>query len=208
MLGLILLSLKLFMFAKFCKAGGTGPLWVPVPTQPFHSRVYLHQVSHVCDDLFKQVQLFALPLNIFRCSTALALGSGRTLSSAYVLPSAKKAFSSARAIVSIFSAPLSLYQLLPKPVLIISPQAMFMNFLDLAFAQKNTSISLAMFNQDLAGLFISIDTPRFLESCAMLLKFLSSKMSAGTGEFFPFRPTKANNPGGLKKKVVSFAECM
>ena len=75
MLGLILLSLKLFMFAKFCKAGGTGPLWVPVPTQPFHSRVYLHQVSHVCDDLFKQVQLFALPLNIFRlCSTALAPG--------------------------------------------------------------------------------------------------------------------------------------
>lgn len=98
----------------------------------------------------------------------------------------------------MLSALANLYQLLPKPVLIISPQVMFMNSLDLAFAQKNTSISLAMFNQDLAGLFISIDAPRFLESCAMLLKFLSSKMSAGTGEFFSFRPEKAN-PGGLIK---------
>lgn len=144
---------------------------------------------------------------LFHSTCPWVLGSGRTLSSAYVLPSAKKAFSSARAIVSFFSAPLrpmlpalaNLYQLLPKPVLIISPQAMFKNFLDLAFAPKKTSIVLAMFNQDLAGLFISIDTPRFLEGCAMLLKFLSSQMSAGTGEFFSFRPTEANNPGGLIK---------
>ena len=59
--------------------------------------------------------------------------------------------------------------------------------------------ALKLYNQDLAGFFISIDTARFLESWDILLRFLALHMSVDENEYFSVSPVKQNNPGDIIK---------
>ena len=70
---------------------------------------------------------------------------------------------------------------------------MFTNCLDLA------DKDLRIYNQDLSGFFISIDSDRFLQSWYMLLRFLEPSMSVQENEFFSVSPVKQNNPGDIIK---------
>ena len=58
---------------------------------------------------------------------------------------------------------------------------------------------LRIYNQDLSGFFISIDSDRFIQSWYMLLRFLELSMSVNENEFFSVSPVKQNNPGDIIK---------
>ena len=67
------------------------------------------------------------------------------------------------------------------------------------YATTMTDNPLRVYNQDLAGFFISIDTDRFLQSWQLLLRFLAPHMSTGNDEYFSISPVKQNNPGDIIK---------
>jgi len=102
-----------------------------------------------------------------------ALGAGRDLPNAYVLPKRKKQFRSGRPIVSFFTAPFRpMLNCIAKLIYQLLPQAFPHNLakgdvFDLIKLLKNTDFdgfpTPQIYNQDLAGFFTSIDTDRFLD---------------------------------------------
>ena len=68
-----------------------------------------------------------------------------------------------------------------------------------AYATTMGDKALRLYNQDLAGFFISIDTTRFLDSWQILLRFLEPHMSVNEDEFFSISPVKQNQPGNIIK---------
>ena len=138
-----------------------------------------------------------------------ALGSGRDLPNAYVLPKQKKQFRSGRPIVSFFTAPFRprlnciaklIYQLLPKAF----PHNLAKgDVFDLIKLLKNTDFDSIpapqIYNQDLAGFFASIDTTHFVGSWRLTLYYLSSTMSTNPDEIISVKPTTGNTTGDVVK---------
>ena len=56
-----------------------------------------------------------------------------------------------------------------------------------------------LYNQDLAGLFTSIDQDRFLGAWYMLLGFLQPHMNVNSDQTFSVYPGKTHNPGVIIK---------
>jgi len=136
-----------------------------------------------------------------------AMGKGKSLPAGYILPKGKKQYGSGRhrwllqrpiqtnvehfgqTSFSVGSCPEhfargDVYQLLK----LLREKATTM-------ADKD----LRIYNQDLSGFFISIDSDRFLASWYMLLRFLEPSMSVHENEFFSVSPVKQNNPGDIIK---------
>lgn len=59
--------------------------------------------------------------------------------------------------------------------------------------------TLRIYNQDLSGFFISIDSDRFIQSWYMLLRFLEPSMSVNEIEYFSVSSVKQNNPADIIK---------
>ena len=139
-----------------------------------------------------------------------AMGKGHSLPSGYILAKGKKQYASGRPIIGFFSAPFKpmlstlaklLFQLIPKGCPNHFARGDVFQLLKLLrdYATTMTDHSLRVYNQDLAGFFISIDTDRFLQSWQLLLRFLSPHMSTGADEYFSVSPVKQNNPGDIIK---------
>ena len=140
-----------------------------------------------------------------------ALGSGRDLPNAYVLPKRKKQFLAGRPIVSFFTAPFRpMLNCIAKMIYHLLPQAFPHNLakgdvFDLIQLLKNTDFdnlpTPRIHNQDLAGFFTSIDTERFIDSWRLTLQFLSS-MSTDPDEIISVKATPGNTTGdGIKGRT-------
>ena len=101
-----------------------------------------------------------------------ALGTGKDLPNAYVLPKRKKQFLAGRPIVSFFTAPF-------RPMLNCIAKMIY-HLLPKAF-------------------FTSIDTDRFIDSWRLTLKFLSSTMSTTPDEIISVKATPTNTTGDVVK---------
>ena len=138
-----------------------------------------------------------------------ALGAGRDLPNAYVLPKRKKQFLSGRPIVSFFTAPFRpMLNCIAKLIYHLLLQAFPHNLakgdvFDLIKLLKNTDFDTLptpqIYNQDLAGFFTSIDTDRFLDSWRLILKYLSSTMSTEPDEIISVKATTGNMTGDVVK---------
>ena len=138
-----------------------------------------------------------------------ALGAGRDLPNAYVLPKRKKQFLAGRPIVSFFTAPFRpMLNCIAKMIYHLLPQAFPHNLakgdvFDLIKLLKNTDFdnltTPRIYNQDLAGFFTSIDTDRFIDSWRLTLKFLSSTMSTNPDEIISVKATLGNATGDVVK---------
>ena len=138
-----------------------------------------------------------------------ALGAGRDLPNAYVLPKRKKQFMSGRPIVSFFTAPFRpMLNCIAKMIYHLLPQAFPHNLakgevFDLIKLLKNTDFdnlpTPRIHNQDLAGFFTSIDTDRFIDSWRLTLKYLSSIMSTDPDEIISVKATTGNTTGDVVK---------
>ena len=138
-----------------------------------------------------------------------ALGAGRDLPNAYVLPKRKKQFLAGRPIVSFFTAPFRpMLNCIAKMIYHLLPQAFPHNLakgdvFDLIKLLKNTDFdnltTPRIHNQDLAGFFTSIDTDRFIDSWRLTLKFLSSIMSTEPDEIISVKATTGNTTGDVVK---------
>ena len=133
-----------------------------------------------------------------------ALGAGRDLPNAYVLPKRKKQFLAGRPIVSFFTAPFRpMLNCIAKMIYHLLPQAFPPNLakgdvFDLIKLLKNLATP-RIHNQDLAGFFTSIDTDRFIDSWRLTLKFLSSTMSTDPDEIISVKATSGNTTGDVVK---------
>ena len=117
-----------------------------------------------------------------------ALGAGRGLPNAYVLPKRKKQFRAGRPIVSFFTAPFRpMLNCIAKMIYNLLPQAFPHNLakgdvFDLIKLLKDTDFDTLptprIHNQDLAGFFISIDTDRFIDSWRLTLQFLGDSLTS------------------------------
>ena len=138
-----------------------------------------------------------------------ALGAGRDLPNAYVLPKRKKQFLAGRPIVSFFTAPFRpMLNCIAKMIYNLLPQAFPHNLakgdvFDLIKLLKNTDFdnlpTPRIHNQDLAGFFTSIDTDRFIDSWRLTLQFLSTLMSTGPDEIISVKATPGNTTGDVAK---------
>ena len=138
-----------------------------------------------------------------------ALGKGRTLPNAYVLPKRKKQFLSGRPIVSFFAAPFRpmlnciaklLYQVMPAAFPHNLAKGDVFELIQLLKQGDFDSQSTPqLHNQDLAGFFTSIDTDRFVTSWRLTLHFLSSTMNTQPDELFSVKPSVGNQPGDVVK---------
>ena len=138
-----------------------------------------------------------------------ALGAGRDLPNAYVLPKRKKQFLAGRPIVSFFTAPFRpMLNCIAKMIYHLLPQAFPHNLakgdvFDLIKLLKNTDFDSLptphIYNQDLAGFFTSIDTDRFIDSWLLTLKFLSPIMSTDPDEIISVKATTGNTTGDVVK---------
>ena len=138
-----------------------------------------------------------------------ALGAGRDLPNAYVLPKRKKQFLAGRPIVSFFTAPFRpMLNCIAKMIYHLLPQAFPHNLakgdvFDLIKLLKDTDFdnltTPRIHNQDLAGFFTSIDTDRFIDSWRLTLKFLSSIMSTDPDEIISVIATSGNTTGDVVK---------
>ena len=138
-----------------------------------------------------------------------ALGAGRDLPNAYVLPKRKKQFLAGRPIVSFFTAPFRpMLNCIAKMIYNLLPQAFPHNLakgdvFDLIKLLKNTDFDTLptprIHNQDLAGFFTSIDTDRFIDSWRLTLQFLSTLMSTGPDEIISVKATPGNTTGDVVK---------
>ena len=148
--------------------------------------------------------------NKFDKDYAWGLGQGRSLPSRYILPKGKKQFHSGRPIISFYRAPFRpMLSFLAKLLYQIVPQACPDHFargdvyqllkLLRDYATTMGDKALRLYNQDLAGFFISIDTTRFLEGWKILLRFLEPHMSVNEDGFFSISPVKQNQPGNIIK---------
>ena len=145
----------------------------------------------------------------FKKSYPWALGKGRALPNAYVLPKRKKQFLSGRPIVSFFAAPFRpmlnciaklIYQLLP----VAFPHNLAKgDVFELIQLLKKGDFDFQptpqIYNQDLAGFFTSIDTDRFVTSWHLTLHFLSSTMNTQPDELFSVKPSLGNQQGDVVK---------
>ena len=140
----------------------------------------------------------------FGKSYSWALGAGRDLPNAYVLPKRKKQFLSGRPIVSFFTAPFRpMLNCIAKMIYHLLPQAFPHNLakgdvFDLIKLLKNTDFD-NLPTQDLAGFFTSIDTDRFIDSWRLTLKYLSSTMSTDPDEIISVKATTGNTTGDVVK---------
>ena len=138
-----------------------------------------------------------------------ALGAGRDLPNAYVLPKRKKQFLAGRPIVSFFTAPFRpMLNCIAKMIYNLLPQAFPRNLakgdvFDLIKLLKNTDFDTLptprIHNQDLAGFFTSIDTDRFIDSWRLTLQFLSTLMSTDPDEIISVKATPGNTTGDVVK---------
>ena len=138
-----------------------------------------------------------------------ALGAGRDLPNAYVLPKRKKQFRAGRPIVSFFTAPFRpMLNCIAKLIYNLLPQAFPHNLakgdvFDLIKLLKETDFDTLptprIHNQDLAGFFTSIDTDRFIDSWRLTLQFLSTLMSTDPDEIISVKATPGNTTGDVVK---------
>ena len=138
-----------------------------------------------------------------------ALGKGRTLPNAYVLPKRKKQFLSGRPIVSFFAAPFRpmlnciaklLYQVMPAAFPHnLAKGDVFELIQLLKQGDFDSQPTPQLHNQDLAGFFTSIDTDRFVTSWRLTLHFFSSTMNTQPDELFSVKPSVGNQPGDVVK---------
>ena len=138
-----------------------------------------------------------------------ALGTGKDLPNAYVLPKRKKQFLAGRPIVSFFTAPFRpMLNCIAKMIYYLLPKAFPHNLakgdvFDLIKYLKDTDFddmpTPKIYNQDLAGFFTSIDTDRFIDSWRLTLKFLSSTMSTNPDEIISVKANPTNNTGDVVK---------
>ena len=138
-----------------------------------------------------------------------ALGAGRDLPNAYVLPKRKKQFKAGRPIVSFFTAPFRpMLNCTAKLIYNLLPQAFPHNLargdvFDLIKLLKDTDFDSLptprIHNQDLAGFFTSIDTDRFIASWRLTLQFLSPLMNTAPDEIISVKATPGNNTGDVVK---------
>ena len=138
-----------------------------------------------------------------------ALGAGRDLPNAYVLPKRKKQFRAGRPIVSFFTAPFRpMLNCIAKLIYNLLPQAFPHNLakgdvFDLIKLLKDTDFDTfptpRIHNQDLAGFFTSIDTDRFIASWRLTLQFLSTLMSTDPDEVISVKATPGNTTGDVVK---------
>ena len=138
-----------------------------------------------------------------------ALGKGRTLPNAYVLPKRKKHFLSGRPIVSFFAAPFRpMLNCIAKLLYQVMPAAFPHNLakgdvFELIQLLKQGDFDFQptpqIHNQDLAGFFTSIDTDRFVTSWHLTLHFLSSTMNTQPDELFSVKPSVGNQQGDVVK---------
>ena len=138
-----------------------------------------------------------------------ALGAGRDLPNAYVLPKRKKQFKAGRPIVSFFTAPFRpMLNCTAKLIYNLLPQAFPHNLargdvFDLIKLLKDTDFDSLptprIHNQDLAGFFTSIDTDRFIASWRLTLQFLSTLMNTDPDEIISVKATPGNNTGDVVK---------
>ena len=138
-----------------------------------------------------------------------ALGAGRDLPNAYVLPKRKKQFTAGRPIVSFFTAPFRpMLNCTAKLIYNLLPQAFPHNLakgdvFDLIKLLKDTDFDSLptprIHNQDLAGFFTSIDTDRFIASWRLTLQFLSTLMSTNPDEIISVKATPGNTTGDVVK---------
>ena len=138
-----------------------------------------------------------------------ALGTGKDLPNAYVLPKRKKQFLGGRPIVSFFTAPFRpMLNCIAKMIYHLLPKAFPHNLakgdvFDLIKSLKDTNFddmqTPKIYNQDLAGFFTSIDTDRFIDSWRLTLKFLSSTMSTDPDEIISVKATPTNTTGDVVK---------
>jgi hypothetical protein len=147
-----------------------------------------------------------------------ALGSGRDLPNAYVLPKREKQFRSGRPIVSFFSTPFR--PMYPMSNCIAKPtyQLPFPHNLargdvfDRIQLLKNLDVDQCatpqMYNQDLAGFFASIDTERFVDSWRLTLQYLSSTMSTDPDEILSVKPTPGNTAGDQTTVIGSLSRTL
>lgn len=148
--------------------------------------------------------------NLFEKEYPWAIGKGQSLPSGYVLAKGKKQYFSGRPIIGFVDTPFKpmlstlaklLFQLIPRACPNHFARGDVYQLLNLLrnYATTMTDHSLKVYNQDLAGFFISIDTERFLQSWELLLRFLTPHMSTGAHEYFSVSPVKQNNPGDIIK---------
>ena len=148
--------------------------------------------------------------NKFETDYPWAMGKGQSLPAGYILAKGKKHYASGRPIIGFFTAPFKpmlstlaklLFQLIPKACPNHFARGDVYQLLKLLreYATTMTNHNLCVYNQDLAGFFISIDTERFLQSWQILLQFLAPHMSTGEDEYFSISPVKQNNPGDIIK---------
>ena len=138
-----------------------------------------------------------------------ALGTGKDLPNAYVLPKRKKQFLAGRPIVSFFTAPFRpMLNCIAKMIYHLLPKAFPHNLakgdvFDLIKYLKDTNFddqpTPKIYNQDLAGFFTSIDTDRFIDSWRLTLKFLSPTMSTNPDEIISVKANSTNNTGDVVK---------
>ena len=135
-----------------------------------------------------------------------ALGKGRQLPSGYILPKRKKRFESGRPIIGFVDAPFRpmlnimaklLYNLVPNCPNHFALGDMYKLLQLLHSCPPDTPIRL--WNQDLAGFFISIETPRFLHTWCTLKYFWSKLMDTSDDQVFSVSPVKDNQPGDTVK---------
>ena len=122
-------------------------------------------------------------------------------------PKRKKAFQSGRPIISFVDSPFRpMLNILARMIFQLVPVACPEHF---ALSDVYTLLSILrdalvdgnpiLINQDLAGLFTSIDQARFIGAWYMLLDFLRPHMNVGDNEAFSVYPGKTNKSGDLIK---------
>ena len=136
-----------------------------------------------------------------------ALGTGRQLPAGYVLPKKKKLYNSGRPIVGFVDAPFRpmlntlaklLYSLIPTGC----PNHFALGDMYTLLRHLHSvppDLNFALWNQDLAGFFISIEPPRFLQAWLMLKHFLKNKMDVSDDQYFSVGLNKDNQPGDTIK---------
>ena len=148
--------------------------------------------------------------NKFSQAYPWAMGKGTSLPAGYILPKGKKQYGSGRPIIGFFKAPFKpmlgtlaklLFQLVPRACPDHFAKGDVYQLLQLLrnYAMPMGVKDLRLYNQDLSGFFISIDSNGFLQSWYMMLRFLEPLMSVQDNEYFSISPVKQNNPGDIVK---------
>ena len=191
---------KPLRYAYSARACTTWPLRTLSWTKKVFSQIDLHPeecVQAYVEDITKK----------FKTTHPWALGKGRKLPAGYILPKRKKNFESGRPIIGFVDAPFRpMLNIMAKLLYTLVPKACPNHF---ALGDMYTLLQLLhscpidaplqLWNQDLAGFFISIETPRFLRAWSTLKYFLSKLMNTDDDQVFSVSPVKDNQPGDTIK---------